>query len=100
MIDNHHLAYVGVLTVFVIGATVVSLVWTLVLATAFAVAGFVRIRKRRKPIAAINANEDGPDEFSAPAASHPRPTTPPATWKHRFRPVPGAGSGQCRCFRP
>lgn len=52
MIDNHHLAYVGVLTVFVIGATVVALVWTLVLATAFAVAGFVRIRKRRKPIAA------------------------------------------------
>lgn len=76
MIDNHHLAYVGVLTVFVIGATVVALVWTLVLATAVVVAGFVRIRKRPKPIAAISANEDGPDDFSAPAASHPQAHNP------------------------
>lgn len=72
MIDNHHLVYIGVLAVSLIGAIFVALVGMLVLAAAFAVAGAVRIRKRRKPVAVAQTNEDEPDDVlaSQPSRCH------------------------------
>lgn len=69
MIDNHHLVYIGVLAVYLIGAMIVAMVGMLVLAAGFAVAGIIRIRKLRKPIAAAQPNEDEPDDVSASQSS-------------------------------
>lgn len=57
MIDNNLLAYIGVLLVFLAGAAIVAAAGTLFLAAGFAVALALRLRKRRNPAAAVQADE-------------------------------------------
>lgn len=79
MIDNNHLAYAGVIMVFLLGMTIVALVGMLFLAVGFAVSTAVRFRKRRarqkrlKAPAAVPADEEHvvpPVSFET-NASHP-----------------------------
>lgn len=55
MIDNNHLAYAGVIVVFLLGLTVVALVGMFCLAVGFAVSMTVRFRKRQARNKRLNA---------------------------------------------
>lgn len=55
MIDNNHLAYAGVIVVFLLGLTVVALVGMFCLAVGFAVSMTVRFRKRQARKKRLNA---------------------------------------------